>query len=126
MSIDKFGRFKLESSPNVDFSASTTKIYIDNCLKKTTTNIEAQLNSLISYQNQLHEIYKNQTNAVIKNLELQLKEIDTYKNQTTLSIFNLEKDSAAFNLNMKQNVKIVKTLEQKVFDLDVRMKLKRF
>lgn len=128
MSLDKFGRYSLDSSTSskVDFKDSTSKIYIDNCLERTTKSIEDQLNSLIAYQNQLHEIYKNQTNSNIKILETQLKEIDLFVNQTNLSIFKLEKESTAFNIDTKKNNKTLKVLEDKVHDLDTRMRLKRF
>lgn len=128
MSIDKFGRYyyyleTLTSESTNDFS--TSKIYLDNCLKKITISIEAQLKILINSQNQLHEIYKKQTNSVINNIEIRLQKIDINKEQINFSIFNFKKNSTEFEKRrIKQDVQNIKLLKKTVEDLEIRMTLK--
>lgn len=130
MTIDKFGRFIADGNESPSTTANVNsslsfKNYIDNCLKKISTDIEVQLNSIVIYQNQLLDIHKNQIDVKIKTIESSLKQIDEYKNKTNLSIYHLEKSSTLCDIYMKQNVKTIATLEKKVFDMDVRMKLKK-
>lgn len=122
MSIDKFGRYNVETETSSIIDLNTPKIHLDNCLKKLSKDIESRLNLLNVSQNQLFEINKEQANAEIKHIENQLKEFDVYKEHTNLSIFNLKKNSTVFEKRrMKQDIQTVRILEKNVDDLEARM-----
>lgn len=117
MPVDKFGRFLADgienpvTSANINSSLSFKK-YIDECLRKTKDDIEKQLNSLLVYHTQLQDIYKNQTDKSIKQLEKTLKDLqEENKKKANSSNINYE-------IYMKKS-KNARILEKKVENLDI-------